>query len=126
MSVHHFNKEQEKRINMNNNILKFDGGNSVPNNWLLAKPVGAKFVVCSNDVNNYMCLELELVSKTDKTATLFESSTGQPFGGATGRQEANRFINKFRFVEDIEVYEEMLEQKLEQLQEQEDPEKYVR
>lgn len=88
-------------------------------NWLLDLPVGSKFSVQSRDnPKNFMALDLEMVAKTNRTALLYEVSTGQPLGG-TGRVVASRFVNQFDKIEDIESYEDMLERFQQQEEKQE-------
>lgn len=77
-------------------------------NWLLDLPVGAKFSVESKvDPKNFMLLDLELISKTNRSATLTELHTGQPLAG-TGRVSATRFVNTFNKVETLTTYEDMI------------------
>lgn len=78
-------------------------------NWLMDLPIGTRFTVkMRTKTENFMCLDLELVNKTSRTAMLYELSTGQPFGG-NGRVDPARFTMQFDFVEKLPSLEEMLE-----------------
>lgn len=106
----HFKEEEETLMN---NIVKFNANPmDIPptGNWLLDLPIGTKFTVQSKkDINNFMCLDLELVNKTARTAILYELASGSPLGG-TGRVVASRFISMFDKLEIIPTYEKMLEE----------------
>lgn len=77
-------------------------------NWLLDLPIGTKFSVRSRvDTKNFMLLDLELESKTNRSAFLLEVNSGQPLGG-NGRVDANRFVATFEKVETLTTYEDMI------------------
>ena len=77
-------------------------------NWLMDLSIGTRFTVRSRtNQKNFMCLDLEIISKTPRTVMLDECSTGQPFGG-NGRVDPLRFVQEFDKVEVLPSYEEML------------------
>lgn len=79
-------------------------------NWLMDLPIGTRFTVYSkNDIKNFMCLDLEVVNKTENSVYLYELSSGNPLGG-TGRVFPQRFVQLFAKLEIFPDRVEMLPQ----------------
>ncbi len=121
-SIDYVPKEEENTLGIHKNnirknmsqlkLVSSDGG-SPTGNWLLDLPIGTRFAVQALDnPKNFMCLSLELVSKTSHTAILYELSSGMPLGGTDGRVVASRFASLFSKVETLPHYEEMLREEL--------------